>query len=93
MVVEGRVRSNNVLALRQAALAGLGVAELPRWLIVDDLKAKRLVRILEGVVLPMVSVLGLVHADARRSNALRLVQDFLATELPRALGEAAAPSK
>ena len=52
-------RSNNVLALRQAALAGLGVA----------------------------------NADARRWNALRLVHDFLATELPRALGEAVAPSK
>ncbi len=93
VVVEGRVRSNNVLALRQAALAGLGVVELPRWLIVDDLRAKRLVRILEEVALPMVSVMGLVHADARRSNALRSVQDFLAAELPRALGEAVAPSK
>ena len=93
VVVEGRLRSNNVLALREAALAGLGVAVLPRWLIVDDLKAKGLVRILEGAVLPTVSVLGLVHADTRRSNALRLVQDFLATELPRALGEAAGPSK
>jgi DNA-binding transcriptional LysR family regulator len=83
----------NVLALREAALAGLGVAVLPRWRVVDDLKAKRLVRILEAAVPPTVSVLGLVHADARRSNALRFVQDFLATELPRALGEAAAPSK
>jgi len=85
VMVEGRVRSNNVLALRQAALAGLGVAELPHWLVVGDLKARRLVRILEGVVPARVSVLGLVHVEARRSNALRLVQDFLATELPRAL--------
>ncbi len=86
VTVEGRVRSNNVLALRDASLAGLGLAQLPRWLIADDLKAKRLVPILEGVSLPLVTVLALVHADARRSNALRLVQDFLAAELPRVLG-------
>jgi DNA-binding transcriptional LysR family regulator len=82
VVVEGRLRTNNMLALRDAALAGLGIAQLPRWLIVDELESKRLIRILEGAVLPTVSVLGLVHADARRSNTLRLVQDFLAAELP-----------
>jgi DNA-binding transcriptional LysR family regulator len=86
VAVEGRIRSNNVLALRDAALAGLGVVQLPRWLIVDELKRKRLVRILESASVPLVTVLGLVHADARRSSSLRLVQDFLARELPRALG-------
>lgn len=83
--VEGRVRSNNVLALRDAALAGLGVAQLPLWLVRADLEAKRLVRLLQGASLPIVNVLGLVHAHARRSQALRLVQDFLAAALPRAL--------
>ena len=86
VVVEGRLRSNNILALRDAALAGLGIVQLPRWLVVDELARKRLVRILEAASLPAVTVQALVHADARRSNALRLVQDFLATELPRALG-------
>jgi DNA-binding transcriptional LysR family regulator len=81
VVVEGRLRTNNMLAVRDAALAGLGIAQLPRWLIVDELESRRLVRILEGATLPMVSVLGLIHADARRSNTLRLVQDFLAAEL------------
>jgi DNA-binding transcriptional LysR family regulator len=85
VVVEGRVHSNNVLALRDAALAGLGVAQLPAWLVQADLEAKRLVRLLRGASLPIVNVLGLVHVDARRSHTLRLVQDFLAAELPRAL--------
>lgn len=88
VLVEGRVRSNNVLTLREAALAGLGVAVLPHWLIVNYVKAKRLVRSSESAVAPRVSVVGLVHIDAPRSNAVRLVQDFLATELPRSLGEA-----
>ena len=79
------MRSNNVLALRDAALAGLGIVQLPRWLVLDELEGKGLVRILEAVSLPPVSVLALVHADARRSDALRLVQEFLATELQRAL--------
>jgi len=82
VVVAGRLRTNNMLAVREAALAGLGIAQLPRWLIVDELESKRLVRILEGAALPTVSVLGLIHADARGSNTLRLVQDFLARELP-----------
>lgn len=88
VVVEGRVRSNNVLALHEAVLAGLGVAQLPGWLVQADLKARRLVRLLGDAALPTVNVLGLVHADARRSHALRLVQDFLAAELPRALARA-----
>ena len=82
IVVDGRLRTNNVLALRDAALSGLGVAQLPRWMIVDELESKRLVRILEDAPLPTVTVLGLVHADARHSNTLRLVQDFLTAELP-----------
>ena len=85
VVVDGRVRSNNVLALRDAALAGLGVAQLPVWLVQADLEAGRLVRLLRRTALPTVTVLGLVHTDARRSHTLRLVQDFLAAELPRAL--------
>jgi len=85
VVVEGRLRSSSILALRDAALAGLGVVQLPRWLVVEELAARRLVPVLEGAVLPPVSVLGLVHADARRASSLRVVQDFLAAELPRAL--------
>lgn len=85
VTVTGRARSNNVLALRDAALAAIGVAVLPKWLIAEDLRARRLVRVLEGAVLPTVSVLGLVHSDARHSNPLRLVQDFFAAALPHAL--------
>jgi DNA-binding transcriptional LysR family regulator len=84
--VDGRVRSNNVLALRDAAVAGLGIVQLPQWLVVDELRTRRLVRILDDAILPTVTVLGIVHADARRSTTLRLVQDYLAAVLPRALG-------
>lgn len=85
VIVKGRLRSSSVLALRDAALAGLGVAQLPSWLVTEDLATKRLVPVLEGAVLPGVRVLGLIHSNARRSNNLRVVQDFLAAQLPRSL--------
>lgn len=87
VLVEGRMQSNNVLALRHAALVGLGVAQLPAWLVCADLKARRLVRVLPQATLPVVTVWGLVHADARDSFALRAVQDFLGIELPRVLAD------
>lgn len=91
VMVTGRVCSNNVLALRSAALAGVGVAVMPAWLVSEDLRKRRLVRILRSTSLPTVSVLGLIHRDARHSNNVRLVQDFLATALPRTLKTTSAP--
>jgi hypothetical protein len=38
VVVEGRLRTSTVLAMREAALAGLGVAQMPEWLVADDLR-------------------------------------------------------
>ena len=90
VVVGGRVRSNNILALRGAALSGLGVVQMPTWLVAQDLRSGRLVRVLARAALSTVSVMGLMHVDARGSNGLRLVQDFLARELPRALRTAPA---
>ncbi|MBV8123352.1 MAG: LysR family transcriptional regulator [Burkholderiaceae bacterium] len=40
--VQGPLRVNDSEALREAALADLGVALLPTWLVVDDLRAGRL---------------------------------------------------
>ena len=44
--VSGRFRANNVQVLLQAALAGLGIVLLPIVLIVPDLRAGRLVKVL-----------------------------------------------
>jgi DNA-binding transcriptional LysR family regulator len=46
IAVNGRLRTNDAEALRDAALAGLGVALLPTWLVSDDVRAKRLIRLL-----------------------------------------------
>ena len=46
IAVNGRLRTNDTEALREAALAGLGVALLPTWLVSEDLRAKELIRLL-----------------------------------------------
>jgi DNA-binding transcriptional LysR family regulator len=45
--VEGRLHLSNALSIRDAALAGFGIAELPRYLVDDDLASGRLVRVLD----------------------------------------------
>jgi DNA-binding transcriptional LysR family regulator len=46
--VQGRLRANDSEAIRGAALAGLGVALLPSWLVGQDIRDNRLVRLLPG---------------------------------------------
>jgi LysR family transcriptional regulator, transcriptional activator for dmlA len=48
--VRGRFQSNNTLSLREAASAGLGIANLPRYLVDDELTSGRLVPVLPGLV-------------------------------------------
>ena len=45
--VDGNWRSNNGNALRQAALHGLGLAQLPQFYVQDDLEAGRLISVLD----------------------------------------------
>lgn len=80
--VRGRVRSNNVLAIREAAIAGLGVARMPLWIIDEDLRAKRLVRVLPEARMPKIEVLGMYHRGSKGSAAIRATLDFLQAELP-----------
>jgi DNA-binding transcriptional LysR family regulator len=48
--VRGRFQSNNTLSLHEAALAGLGIASLPRYLVDGELMSGRLVAVLPGLV-------------------------------------------
>ena len=45
--VAARLRLSNTLSLYEAAKAGLGIADLPRYLVEADLRARRLVAVLE----------------------------------------------
>ena len=44
--VDGRLRTNAPLALRELAIAGAGIAYVPEWLVDDDVAAGRLRRVL-----------------------------------------------
>ncbi len=44
--VRGTMAVNNVLAVHEAALAGAGIADLPRYLVAEDVKARRLTEVL-----------------------------------------------
>ncbi|HEY2515479.1 MAG TPA: LysR family transcriptional regulator [Polyangiaceae bacterium] len=46
----GPLQANNTLALRDAALAGLGIADLPAYLAAEDLRAGRLESVLDDFV-------------------------------------------
>jgi DNA-binding transcriptional LysR family regulator len=46
----GPLQSNNTLALRDAAVAGLGIADLPTYLVAEDLESGRLESVLDDFV-------------------------------------------
>ena len=72
-----------MLGLRDAAVAGLGIARLPRWIAEAELAAKQLVPVLPSCKMQTLTVSGLFHRAARSSLALRAVLDFMREELPR----------
>jgi DNA-binding transcriptional LysR family regulator len=53
---QGRFRADNGEALRAAAIAGLGIAVLPDFLVEDSVRAGELMRILEHYPLPEASI-------------------------------------
>ena len=81
--VRGRLRTNSILALREGILGGAGVGRLPLWLAAEDLKKKRLVRILPELSLQPVEVYGMFHEGSRGCAAIRAALQFLEVELPR----------
>lgn len=77
--IEGRLSTNSFEAMHQAALAGLGLALLPSYVAVEDIRAGRLVSILDDYV-PDVGSVEMVAPKGRFS--LPRVRSF--AELVRA---------
>jgi len=80
-----RVLCHDFIVLRAAALAGLGIAQLPESVVREDLQSGALARVLPEWKTPE----GIVHAGfpSRRGllPAVRVFIDFLAERLPAAL--------
>jgi DNA-binding transcriptional LysR family regulator len=85
--VNSVVQANNGELLRQAALAGLGVAMLARWLVQRDLQDGSLIQVLEAYEVnpgPMdVGLYALYQANRRGSQKIRVFIDLLAEHLAR----------
>lgn len=75
--------TDNSVALRIAALGDLGIVQILRLFVQDDIDAGRLVPVLPSQPLPLVTISAL-HAFGRQAPArARLFIEFLAAELER----------
>ncbi|WP_447928749.1 LysR family transcriptional regulator [Vreelandella sp. EE27] len=71
-----RIEVNHAQGLRQAALAGIGIAMLPNVQISEDIRAGRLIPLLAHYSLPQRPMHLLYHQDHYRSPKLRSFIDF-----------------
>ena len=81
--VRGRLRMNSAHAIRDAALAGLGIALLPSFLIDADIAERRLTHILPDLPFGTVGIVALYPSRRLLDPRVRAFIDFLTTELRR----------
>jgi DNA-binding transcriptional LysR family regulator len=80
-----RLRFSSTVAVHEAAKAGLGIADLPDYLVEEDLRAKRLARVLEQLETPPRSVYVIYAAGPLLPTRVREMAGFLERELKKAL--------
>jgi DNA-binding transcriptional LysR family regulator len=76
--ISGGFLSNSVLALRNAAISGVGIAQLPTYYIAYDLAAGRLVPLLSRFPLPARPVYALLPANRLTPKKTKLFVSFIA---------------
>lgn len=81
VAVAPRLRSNNSLALRAAALADAGVLRVPAFAVGEDLAAGRLVRVLPEWQLPKLDIYAVFPERAYVPLKARVFVDFLRAHL------------
>lgn len=79
--VSGNFRSNNLLALKDAAIAGIGVARLPLWMADAEIKAGSLRLVLEDHPLPAFGIHAVFPSARRIPERVKLFVDFIQEEL------------
>lgn len=77
--VGGRVRTNSSEAIRELALAGLGIARAPRWLFCDELADGRIVPILRDYEPEPIPIHAVSPANRRQSARVHAFIDYLAS--------------
>jgi DNA-binding transcriptional LysR family regulator len=87
----GSLQTNNTFALHEAALAGLGIADLPIYLVTDDLRAGRLETVLDHFVAPDRSVYAVYAPGGSVPARVRELVRFLALQFADSKAEETAP--
>lgn len=81
VAVGGNYRSNNLLALKDAAIAGIGIARLPLWMADAEIKAGALRMVLENFRLPAFGIHAVFPSASRIPPKVKLFVDFMQDEL------------
>jgi DNA-binding transcriptional LysR family regulator len=76
--VQGRFRADNGEALREAAIAGLGVTALPSWLVTDAMTSGALVQVLRDCDSPAAGLCVVRPPGPGAPGKVRALIDFLA---------------
>lgn len=77
VAVDGRLLTNNGEIVRDAAIAGLGIARLPTFIVGEALHDGRLVTVLDAYAPPPVAVHAVYPQHRQRSLTVRAFIDFL----------------
>lgn len=75
--VQGSLAINHFLGMRRAALRGLGMARLPRYLVIDELRSGRLVELLPEWRLPVTPVALVYPSREHLPQRARAFRDFV----------------
>ncbi|MGH7285324.1 MAG: LysR family transcriptional regulator [Polyangiaceae bacterium] len=83
--VRSRLQSNHGGAIREAAIAGLGLARLPNFVVAHALREGTLVSVLDDFVTDELGVFAVYPAGKQPRPTVRAFTDFLSTKLPARL--------
>ena len=81
-----RMSTNNIFALRRAAISGLGLAVMPRWLISDELRNGELVDFIPEWRAPKLTIYAASLQSRYRTQRLRSFIELLKADLRPMLG-------
>jgi DNA-binding transcriptional LysR family regulator len=84
--IRGRMRLDDIEAIRDAAIAGMGLAWLPCWLVRTHVAAGALVRVLENVPWIELTSWAVWPQTPFLPSRVRILIDALAEELPAMVG-------
>jgi DNA-binding transcriptional LysR family regulator len=82
--ITGNAQSNNSEAVREMVLTGLGIALSPLWLFHDDLKAGRVIALLQDYTPQPLPIHAVSAPNRRQSARVKAFVDYMADALAQA---------